>query len=401
MGLFIYITTFFISVISICFQETTPFLSSFKRQIINKQIIKKWYSTPKIFSSIKMNANEIKEEQNYMNSWYVIGHKSVFSEKGKIKKITVWNKNYAVYRNDEDKYICLDDVCSHKSASLSLGTIYDNCVSCPYHAFRFNENGTLVEIPGVSNFTHSKTQDIQKYNILELNDWVYLNTYYIANETIRNIVMQKPPQIFVEEEIPNNLSYVHIHLDYDNNARLVTENILDIMHISVVHSFGNTRKPVPLTQTKLEIMDDVPHHHKITYLYETGDNSIFKKLYNSSVLKIENEFVLPHTTITRVEFNGKIKTIITHALPITESKTRLFAKVYRNFLETNIIEKTIVDFIFEKILYHITLEDKAIVESIDMRYMDGKFNIKYDALPQKYITLYKRHIRPLIGPYHW
>jgi hypothetical protein len=38
------------------------------------------------------------------------------------------------------------------------------------------------------------------------------------------------------------------------------------------------------------------------------------------------------------------------------------------------------------------LQDKAVVENIDMRFMDGKFNMKYDKLQNTYKTFYKRLI---------
>ena len=41
------------------------------------------------------------------------------------------------------------------------------------------------------------------------------------------------------------------------------------------------------------------------------------------------------------------------------------------------------------------LEDKSIVEHIDPRYMDGKFNMKYDKLQNTYKTLYKKRVNDL------
>jgi hypothetical protein len=38
------------------------------------------------------------------------------------------------------------------------------------------------------------------------------------------------------------------------------------------------------------------------------------------------------------------------------------------------------------------LQDKAVVENIDMRYMEGKFNMKYDKLQNTYKTFYKRFV---------
>jgi hypothetical protein len=39
------------------------------------------------------------------------------------------------------------------------------------------------------------------------------------------------------------------------------------------------------------------------------------------------------------------------------------------------------------------LQDKAVVESIDSRFMDGKFNMKFDKLQNTYVAFYKRFVR--------
>jgi hypothetical protein len=38
------------------------------------------------------------------------------------------------------------------------------------------------------------------------------------------------------------------------------------------------------------------------------------------------------------------------------------------------------------------LQDKAVVESIDNRFMDGKFNMKFDKLQNTYVAFYKRFV---------
>ena len=122
----------------------------------------------------KLNINDLSEQDKYDLQWYVIGTPGDFVA-NKPKKVTVWSKNYVVWKNIDGKYNCLDDVCSHKGASLSGGKIHNNCAVCPYHGYEFNSNGTLVKVPGL-NFQSSPIYDVSKYSIVEKNGWVYLNT---------------------------------------------------------------------------------------------------------------------------------------------------------------------------------------------------------------------------------
>jgi hypothetical protein len=157
------------------------------------------------------------------------------------------------------------------------------------------------------------------------------------------------------------------------------------MHIAFVHTFGNAEKPAPLEEYPPTQIS--PYHFKTAYLYESGKQSMVKKVFDIKTLRIENEFVLPHTTVARVIFDKYISTVITFALPISETRSKLFVKTYRTFWNNEL-----GDIMTEKMMRTTMLQDKAVVENIDMRYMEGKFNMKYDKLQNTYKTFYKRFV---------
>ena len=330
----------------------------------------------------KLDINLLTEQDKYDLQWYVIGTKSDFVI-NKPTKVTIWNKKYVVWRNENNTYNALDDVCSHKGASLSCGKINNNHVVCPYHGYEFNDNGTLTKVPGIC-FQNSPIQDLSKFDIVEKNGWVYLNTYSdIArknnngNELIENI--------FVEEEVAKNDSVVFLDMDFKCYSRILSENSLDVMHIGFVHTFGNTKRPNPIENHPPKLVGT--NHYKTSYMYEAGDDSVARKVFGVKDLIVENEFILPHTTVARVIFGEYTSTVITFALPIGENKSKLFVKTYRNFWTNKV-----GDALTENMMYTTMLQDKAIVENIDMRFMEGKFNMKFDKLQNTYKTFYKKLI---------
>jgi phenylpropionate dioxygenase-like ring-hydroxylating dioxygenase large terminal subunit len=324
----------------------------------------------------KLNIQELTNDDKYDLQWYVIGKPSDFKP-NESKKITVWSKNYVIWKNYNNEYFALDDVCPHKGASLSGGQIYNNCAVCPYHGYEFNANGTLVKVPGL-NFQSSPIHDVSKFSIVEKNGWVYLNTMS-TNDTNKNI------NIFEEEEISKNYPVVFLEMDFNCYSRILSENSLDVMHIGFVHTFGNTKNPAPIKEYPPKLVSQF--HYKTIYDYESGDDSIVKKIFGIKNLKIENEFILPHTTVARVKFGNYVSTVITFALPISENKSRLFVKTYRNFWYNDI-----GDSITRKLMFNTMLQDKLVVENIDKNFMDGKFNMKYDKLQNTYKSFYKRFI---------
>jgi phenylpropionate dioxygenase-like ring-hydroxylating dioxygenase large terminal subunit len=360
-----------------------PFLHKISRSGINIFDRSGQAPSSKIIDYPKLDYRELTEQNKYDLQWYVIGESSQFLTNKPIKA-TIWNKNYVVWKNENQSYVGLDDVCSHKGASLSKGKVCNNHVVCPYHGYEFDENGVLTKVPGIC-FRPSPVYDVTKYNVVEKNGWVYLNTYSGMNKIDNFTGNPFVETFFVEEEIARNDSVVFLNMDFNCYSRILSENSLDVMHIGFVHTFGNAKRPAPAEQHPPRLVG--PYHYKTSYLYEAGEESIARKAFGYKELRIENEFILPHTTVARVMFGDLVSTVITFALPITETKSKLFVKTYRNFWNN-----PLGDMVTENMMYKTMLQDKLIVENIDMRYMDGKFNMRFDKLQNTYKSFYKRFV---------
>ena len=138
-----------------------------------------------------------------------------------------------------------------------------------------------------------------------------------------------------------------------------------------------------------------------------GENSIVNKIYNFENITVENEYTLPHSTVARVKFGNWSSTIITHALPISKFKTKLFVKAYRNYLSYDLnniknqnilypmlyLINTLGDKFTKNTMFNTLKEDKSIVDNIDKtNYQDmhGKFSIVYDLFSNHYKANYKK-----------
>jgi phenylpropionate dioxygenase-like ring-hydroxylating dioxygenase large terminal subunit len=334
------------------------------------------------------NHNELTLDERYNLNWYVIGKKSSFRN-NHLYKIQVWGEDYVVWRKNKT-YYAMDDSCSHRGASLSQGKIKNNNIVCPYHGYEFNSTGVLVKVPGL-NFTNTACQNQRTYNVVEQDGWVYLNTIS------KNLYEPKEIRIYREPEIYSS-SFTQVLLNFDFNAfgRIISENSLDVMHIGFVHTFGNQKNPSPTKEVPPYALKDYPFHYKTEYEYNSGPDSMAKQVFMVDKLKIENEFILPHTTVARVLFGDYVSTVITSTLPLNTTHSKLFVKTYRNFWNTNDTSylgnyyNNLGDFITEYTMINTVLQDKRIVENI--KHIEGKFNMKYDKLQNVYKTLYKRFV---------
>jgi phenylpropionate dioxygenase-like ring-hydroxylating dioxygenase large terminal subunit len=370
----------------------------------------------KIQNDLK-NDLEIKQDNLYFSSfprldapnekgqltWYPIGFSSDFNKKP--TKITIRDVNYVVWKDKHNNYYSIRDSCSHQGSSFILGNTCKNTITCPYHGYIFDgTNGELLQIPKLTHID-STSHNINCFKVVEKGGMVYLNTIPIANEEMKKEIDES--YLFTEPEFfDNNQRVVYLSEDFEHMAKFVSVNSLDICHIGFVHTFGNRKSPNPLHNSQVLKMNDFENHYKIIYEYIAGDNSLVNKIYNFDNITVENEYTLPHSTVARVKFGNMTSTIITHALPISKFKTKLFVKAYRSYWSFYHKKNTIyllhpfeslINYLGDKLtyktMYNTLKQDKAIVDNIDKTSyegMHGKFSIIYDMFSNHYKNNYKK-----------
>lgn len=342
-----------------------------------------------IKNNLLMNTKE--SEDNFNLNWYVIGEKKKFKNK-KLYKIKIWDNDYLVWKNN-DQYYAMDNYCSHRGASLALGKIVDNNIICPYHGYQFNNQGKLCKIPGL-NFVNTNVHNQNSYEVVEKNGWIYLNTINKLFYNTSKINIYEEPESFSKK-----FRSIFINMNFNTYGRLVSENSLDVMHIGFVHTFGNAEHPAPIIEKPPYLVGDYPNHYKSIYYYESGKDSMAKKLFGIKNLIIENEFILPHTTIARVIFGNLTSTVITSTLPLNNTNSNLFVKTYRNFwtVNDNLFFGNIINYFGDlftiAMMKSTVMQDKAVIENINLKTMDGKFNMKFDKLQNVYRSLYKKLVK--------
>jgi phenylpropionate dioxygenase-like ring-hydroxylating dioxygenase large terminal subunit len=343
-------------------------------------------------------------------TWYPIGFSKDFGLKP--KQITIRDTNYVVWK-DKNEYYGIRDSCSHQGSSFMLGETCKNTITCPYHGYIFDgSNGELVEIPKLE-YINSELHNIDCFKVVEKGDIIYFNTIPIKNEEMKNKIDEN--MIFIEPEyFDKEQRSVCLQEDFEHYAKFVTVNSLDICHIGFVHTFGNKKNPNPLHNSKVLKMAEIDNHYKIIYKYIAGEKSLVNKVYKFDNIIVENEYILPHSTVARVLFGNFSSTIITHALPISKFKTKLFVKAYRNYWSYSLNNSTNFNLLYpllylinifgdkftENTMYTTLKQDKEIIDNIDKKdyiSMHGKFSIVYDIFSNHYKNNYKNYYED--GPF--
>lgn len=180
-----------------------------------------------------------------------------------------------VVRADDGEIYCFENRCSHRGALIAL----DECgrgakdFQCVYHAWRYDQQGTLVGIAfeqgsngrggmpkGFCKETHSprklRTAAIHGLVFVSLSDDVPPIEEYLGEEVLARMgrVMKAPIRV---------LGRFTQHLP--NNWKLYLENTKDTYHASLLHAFFGTFRITRLTQGGgVMVSPDGAHHASYT-----------------------------------------------------------------------------------------------------------------------------------------
>jgi phenylpropionate dioxygenase-like ring-hydroxylating dioxygenase large terminal subunit len=295
------------------------------------------------------------------------------------KLIKIYDEPFALYKDNNNNIQAIYDKCPHQGASLSKGLITaNNTLFCPYHGFEFN-NGTFCRMPTTKYFTSSVC--VPRLKILTDKNFIYALPLINMNCNPKNI-SSIPEPYCAPEYNDENFRTITGQKIIHQNAEIITENVLDMLHISFVHSFGNRVSPIPFN---IEFNKTSNLSGKTTFKYYAGPTSISKQAAQENVVLVENEFYLPSTTVTRVIAGKFIKTVVTKTLTLDDNTSILFWELHRNFWTDAFSE--IVDILLRFMMGKTLQEDIDIISTIDKDRRFLGINTTFDITINKYRKL--------------
>eukprot|EP00752_Nemacystus_decipiens_P011133 g9893.t1 len=334
------------------------------------------------------------------NLWLAVAHSSSLKA-GQVKKVEVDGVPIALWRTATGGVSAHSDVCIHRGASLARGWVENDRLVCPYHGFEFESNGRLAHMPGAgppkSSAAAAKAAErpaaasakacggrkAPTYPVKEIGGWIYI----FPDETRPGSVEQHRDPVVIPEAVSPEFRAVEGSMDFKGGVDASVENMLDMLHISFVHSFGNQQDPTPFAVSYEKGFDDpgtdAMATSQVTFRYRSGRTSFSKVVGKSTEVVVKNEFHLPYRAVIRVYFGqNSLKTIEATAVPKSDGETTLNWRLYRNFALTHPRDEGPInqagDFLFRQMMDLTLREDKEIIENIYPEYQHGFMNARYD-----------------------
>ncbi|CAM9442096.1 unnamed protein product [Phaeothamnion confervicola] len=221
------------------------------------------------------------------------------------------------------------------------------------------------------------------YMVQERNGWVYL--FPDATRPGADAELLLTP-VTIPEMVNPAFRSVGGSVEIRGGVDACVENMLDMLHISYVHSFGNMNDPVPFDVKYETTYDDAAgalQSSRVTFHYKSGPRSFSKTVGRTEEVVVTNEFHLPYTAVIRVYFGSQcVKTIMATAVPLSDDRTAVHWKLYRNFAMTHPDDagplNWAADWLFERMMKITFQEDKDIIENLYPEYQKGFMSAKFD-----------------------
>jgi cholesterol 7-desaturase len=137
----------------------------------------------------------------FPNGWYKVAY-SFQVKKNQSIYVEALGEHFVVFRGENGKSTIMDAYCPHLGANLAYGgVVKDDCISCPFHGWKFDQTGKCIDIPYNTKGPVPEKAQIKVWKSLERNQVIFV--WYHAE----NIEPTWEPPII--KEIDENMYYRH------------------------------------------------------------------------------------------------------------------------------------------------------------------------------------------------
>jgi phenylpropionate dioxygenase-like ring-hydroxylating dioxygenase large terminal subunit len=164
-----------------------------------------------------------------LSEWFAVGWSGEVMPGARIARQAM-GRDLVLWRSTEGRLHCWLDLCIHRGARLSLGILQNhvegNCLTCPYHGWRYAESGQCVFIPAQPELAPPLKARAQTFRVEERFGAIWA-CFGEPSSDLPAFPVAEDPNFRVLLAGPYRFRAL--------GPRLI-ENFLDVAHLGIVHS---------------------------------------------------------------------------------------------------------------------------------------------------------------------
>jgi len=243
-----------------------------------------------------------------------------------------------LFRDASGWIATLIDRCPHRGVALSLGTLDQGELTCPFHGWRFGGDGQCLHVPwnpaakrGNLSATALPTRTLGGLI------WVFTGLEATTEPTVPDIFRNERVRLTSQEFV------------WESHWTRVMENMLDMPHLPFVHARTIGRSLRGLTDAAMEMS-----------WQDTPSGGVIASRRDGVGTGARLRFHFPNMMELEIDPQGRTLRLIAVCNPQATGRTRLTIYTARSFARW-----PIMDPLFARANARIAAEDRAIVESSD------------------------------------
>jgi 3-ketosteroid 9alpha-monooxygenase subunit A len=168
--------------------------------------------------------------ERYARGWHVLGLAEKYRD-GKPHELNIFGTKLVVFAGEDGKITILDGYCPHMGASLGMGEIIGNNVSCPFHGWQWGQDGHCAKIPFSSRIP--PRAKIKSWPVMEASGQLFVYNDPEGNAPPPEVAIPSIEPFDRGECTPWNWEELLI----PTNCRELIDNVADNTHFYYVHGW--------------------------------------------------------------------------------------------------------------------------------------------------------------------
>jgi len=257
--------------------------------------------------------------------------------------VQVAGEKLVLFRGADGTVSALVDRCPHRGVALSLGTVTaDGCLECPFHAWKFDGQGTVRDVPLNPDAKRERlfATSVPARDVGGLL-WVYTAPVKAA-----------PCEPEVPETLTRSgLARTYLEVDWRVHWTRAMENMLDSPHVPFLHrkTIGRFVRPYLKPDSRMDIQwEDTPYGGRTRGIVDGNTTREVGHL----------DFYKPNIMVLHIPVPNQTFRMHAVCVPVAQDKTKMIVVGARSFARLPLLNP-----LFNWSNKRIVNEDQAAVES--------------------------------------
>jgi phenylpropionate dioxygenase-like ring-hydroxylating dioxygenase large terminal subunit len=249
--------------------------------------------------------------------WFVVA-RSRDVPPGAVRAASVLGQDLVLWRSDGAVH-CWQDLCVHRGARLSIGTVADGRLRCAYHGWTYDGAGQCVRIPAQPGLPPPARARARAYAVAERHGLIWMS-FDPSTPGPPLVPELGDPSFHTDAAGPFRVAA--------SGPRLI-ENFLDVAHLPIVHdgSLGTSER-AEINDYQVESTPDGPFARDIRIFQPNPDGS-----GKASEVSYDYGVLRPLAVYLTKKLRGQLQVIMFFVTPVNTAESDAYFLSGRNYAD--------------------------------------------------------------------